>query len=78
MFMLASEYVYGIGKAHALIDGNKRISFQASLVFLELNGIRLNEPADEYFAIYIKALMADRINMEMLSKVFSVFSEQLR
>jgi death-on-curing protein len=77
LFMLASEYIYGIGKAHALIDGNKRIAFQSALVFLELNRQRLNEPADEFFAVYIKALMADRINMQMLSTVFSVFSETI-
>ncbi|MCX2723753.1 type II toxin-antitoxin system death-on-curing family toxin [Roseibium salinum] len=76
-FLLASEYVYGIGKAHALVDGNKRVAFQSALVFLELNATRLNEPADEFFAVYIKALMADRINIEMLSTVFSVFSENL-
>jgi death-on-curing protein len=77
IFLLACEYVYGIGKAHALVDGNKRIAFMAALIFLELNGFRLNEPADEFFAVYIKALMADRINLHMLATVFSVFSEQL-
>lgn len=75
LFALASEYIYGIGKAHALVDGNKRIAFQSALVFLELNRIQLNEPADEFFAVYIKALMADRINMQMLSCVFEAFSE---
>ncbi|MGS4885211.1 type II toxin-antitoxin system death-on-curing family toxin [Roseibium sp. MB-4] len=77
LYMLASEYIYGVGKAHALVDGNKRIAFQSALVFLELNRVRLNEPADEFFAVYIKALMADRINMQMLSTVFSVFSEPM-
>jgi len=77
IFLLASEYVYGIGKAHALVDGNKRVAFMAALIFLELNGIRLNEPADEFFAVYIKALMADRINLHMLATVFSAFSEHL-
>ena len=77
LFTLVSEYVYGIGKAHALVDGNKRIAFLSAVIFLELNGKRLNEPADEFFAVYIKALMADRINIEMLSTVFSVFSENL-
>ncbi|EAV43433.1 Death-on-curing protein [Stappia aggregata IAM 12614] len=76
IFMLSCEYVYGIGKAHALVDGNKRIAFMAALVFLEFNGIKLNEPADEFFAVYIKALMSDRINLQMLATVFSVFSVQ--
>jgi len=74
---LAAEYVYGIGKAHALVDGNKRLSFQAALVFLELNSLQLNEPADGYYAVYIKELMAGRINIEMLTLVFGKFVAQL-
>jgi death on curing protein len=77
LFMLASEYIYGVGKAHALVDGNKRIAFMSAVVFLELNGTRLKEPADEFFAVYIKALMEDRINLQMLSCVFRVFSGSL-
>jgi len=77
LLRLAAEYVYGIGKAHALVDGNKRLSFHAALVFLELNGFQLNEPADEFYAIYIKQLMAGRINIEMLTTVFSAFASDL-
>ncbi|ASP36281.1 type II toxin-antitoxin system death-on-curing family toxin [Labrenzia sp. VG12] len=77
VFLLACELIYGVGKAHAMVDGNKRIAFMSALIFLELNGIRLNEPADEFFAVYIKAQMADRINIEMLSTVFRAFSERI-
>nr|WP_282449079.1 type II toxin-antitoxin system death-on-curing family toxin [Roseibium sp. CAU 1639] len=75
VFLLASELIYGVGKAHAMVDGNKRIAFMSALIFLELNGIRLNEPAAEFFAVYIKALMADRINLHMLACVFAAFAE---
>ncbi len=77
LFLLASEYVYSVGKAHTLTDGNKRVAFQCALIFLHFNGYRLMEPVDEFFAIYIKALMADRINREMLAAVFSTFSMPL-
>ncbi len=35
---LAAPYAYGLAKAHAFIDGNKRISFLAGVIFLGLNG----------------------------------------
>lgn len=77
LYRLAADYVYSLGKAHALVDGNKRLAFMSALVFLELNGFRLNEPEDEFFAVYVKALMANRINVEMLATVFQFTSEPL-
>jgi death-on-curing protein len=36
---IAAAYVYGIAKAHAFIDGNKRTAFVTAVTFLRLNGI---------------------------------------
>lgn len=36
--MLAAAYAFGIAKAHAFIDGNKRTAFVTALTFLRLNG----------------------------------------
>lgn len=36
---LAAAYAYGISKAHAFVDGNKRTAFVTSLTFLRLNGL---------------------------------------
>lgn len=35
---LAASYAFGISKAHAFIDGNKRTAFVACATFLRLNG----------------------------------------
>jgi death-on-curing protein len=35
---LAASYAFGIAKAHAFVDGNKRTAFVASATFLRLNG----------------------------------------
>jgi death-on-curing protein len=35
---IASAYAFGIAKAHAFIDGNKRTAFVTALTFLRLNG----------------------------------------
>lgn len=35
---LAAAYAYGIAKAHAFVDGNKRTAFVTAAAFLRLNG----------------------------------------
>lgn len=38
VFDLAAAYAFGIAKAHAFTDGNKRTALVAALTFLRLNG----------------------------------------
>lgn len=35
---MASAYAFGIRKAHAFVDGNKRTAFVTAVTFLRLNG----------------------------------------
>lgn len=35
---IAAAYAFGIAKAHAYIDGNKRTAFVTAITFLRLNG----------------------------------------
>ena len=39
--MIAAEYGVGLAKNHAFLDGNKRIAFVATNVFLILNGFEI-------------------------------------
>lgn len=44
---LAAAYAFGIAKAHAFVDGNKRTAFVTSATFLRLNGFGLRpDPLD--------------------------------
>ena len=38
---LAASYAFGLARNHALVDGNKRVAFLATGLFLGLNGHRL-------------------------------------
>ena len=38
---LAAAYAFGVCKAHAFIDGNKRTAFVTTLTFLRLNGLQM-------------------------------------
>ncbi|MDK3075369.1 type II toxin-antitoxin system death-on-curing family toxin [Sedimentitalea sp. JM2-8] len=45
-YALAAAYAFGVAKAHAFVDGNKRMAFVAAFTFLRLNGIAIRpEPA---------------------------------
>ena len=47
LHVLAAAYAFGICKAHAFVDGNKRTAFVATLTFLRLNGQQMQpDPAD--------------------------------
>jgi len=46
-FGCAAAYAFGIAKAHAFVDGNKRTSFVTSVTFLRLNGWHfVTDPAE--------------------------------
>jgi death on curing protein len=45
---LAAAYGFGLAQNHPFVDGNKRIAFIATALFLRLNGYRLSsDPLDE-------------------------------
>lgn len=46
-FVLAAAYAYGIAKAHAFVDGNKRTSFVTAVTFLRLNGFEFRPDPTE-------------------------------
>lgn len=48
LFEMAAAYLFHIVKNHPFIDGNKRVGAVAAIVFLELNGLEVNAPEDEY------------------------------
>ena len=44
---IAAAYAFGIAKAHAFVDGNKRTAFVTALTFLRLNGFAFRpEPVE--------------------------------
>lgn len=55
--LLAAEYGFGLAKNHAFVDGNKRIAFVATNVFLLLNGFEIE--AHEPEAVNIMLGVAD-------------------
>ena len=68
IFEMAAAYAYHICQNHPFIDGNKRVALVAALVFLDFNGIEIDDP-DE---ILYKAMMnvaSSKMNKEELTIV---------
>jgi len=51
---LAAAYVFGISKNHPFIDGNKRASFAALIVFLGLNDVEFTVPETHATAMILE------------------------
>jgi death-on-curing protein len=49
IFYMASAYAYHICRNHPFLDGNKRVALAAALVFLELNGISIEDPDEKLY-----------------------------
>ncbi|WP_036042328.1 type II toxin-antitoxin system death-on-curing family toxin [Leptospira alstonii] len=54
IFELAVSLGLGIAKNHPFLDGNKRLSFQLTYVFLGLNGYKIEVAEEEVVSIMLR------------------------
>ncbi len=66
---LAAAYAFGLAKNHGFVDGNKRVAFVASYVFLGLNGFDL-DASEPDVAATIEGVAASRVSEVVLAKWF--------
>lgn len=60
-YALAAAYAFGIAKAHAFVDGNKRTAFVAAFTFLRLNSIAIR-PDPEIGVRMMEDLASDQVS----------------
>jgi len=53
LFDQAAAYAFHICQNHPFIDGNKRTALACALVFLDLNGVELQDPRGELYSLMI-------------------------
>lgn len=49
LFAMASAYAFHIAENQPFVDGNKRTGVLAAVVFLELNGLHVDEPPSGFY-----------------------------
>jgi death-on-curing protein len=67
MAALAAAYAFGLARNHAFVDGNKRIAFQAMIVFLRSNDIAF-APEPARATAMILSLAAGEVSEESLTR----------
>ncbi len=67
MPLLAAAYGFGLAKNHAFVDGNKRIAFMTTVIFLRKNGI-LFAPAQAHATQMFFSLAAGEVSEESLAR----------
>jgi death-on-curing protein len=51
LFAMAAAYLFHITRNHPFVDGNKRAGMLAALVFLDLNGISIDQPSEALYQL---------------------------
>jgi death on curing protein len=61
----AAAYAFHICQNHPFVDGNKRTALATALVFLSLNGIELEDPKKELYALMMDVSSTGRSKAEI-------------
>ena len=73
LFEMASAYAFHIAENQPFLDGNKRTGLGGALVFLDMNGVGIDDPKNRLYDAMIK-ISARKLDKQGLAKVFSEFS----
>jgi death on curing protein len=69
----AAALLESLVRNHALVDGNKRLGWYATVVFLGLNGVRVDAPEDDRFDL-VMAVAAGTVDREKISETLESWS----
>ena len=53
LFEMAAAYLFHLCQNHAFVDGNKRVGLVACLIFLDLNGVFLEDSNGDFYNMVI-------------------------
>lgn len=74
----AAALLQSLAGNHAFVDGNKRMAFAASAVFLRMNGFRLAVDADTAERFLIDEVIANRADIATIATWIETFLKPLR
>lgn len=71
MYEMAAAYVFHLSQNHPFIDGNKRTALASALVFLEMNGISIEDPEGKLYDA-VTNLASGEMSKKELADVFRI------
>lgn len=63
----AAALLQSLSQNHSFVDGNKRVAFATTAIFLRLNGFRLYVHADDGELFLIENVIKDRASVEEIA-----------
>ncbi len=63
----AAALMQSLAQNHAFVDGNKRVAFALTAIFLRMNGCRLKVEADNGESFIIKTLIGKKADLNEIS-----------
>ncbi len=77
VFEMAAAYLFHLVKNHPFLDGNKRVALHSALVFLRLNGWRLDMNQDALYDLTMDAAQS-LIDKSAIAEAFRRHCQRLR
>ncbi|HXK49032.1 MAG TPA: type II toxin-antitoxin system death-on-curing family toxin [Clostridiales bacterium] len=68
LFEMASAYIYHLCQNHPYVDGNKRVALVTGLIFLDFNGIIIDDPDEKLYPMMMK-VASGKINKDGISNI---------
>lgn len=73
LFHMAAAYAFHLAENQPFLDGNKRTALMAALVFLDLNGYVVLDPAERLYEAML-AIATKQFDKEQLAELFRELS----
>ncbi len=64
----AAALLQSLSLNHSFIDGNKRVAFALTAIFLIMNGQRLKVSADSGESFLIEKIIKDKVDLEVIAE----------
>ena len=74
LFEMAAAYAFHICQNHPFIDGNKRVGLVSALVFLDFNGIDIDDPDEVLYKAMMNAA-SGKLSKNKLAAIFRSLSK---
>jgi len=65
--MQAAALLQSLCQNHCFVDGNKRVAFASTAIFLRMNRYRLGVQADDGEAFLIKQVINERVTIDVIA-----------
>jgi death-on-curing protein len=72
----AAALLEAVARSHALVDGNKRLAWAATVVFYDLNGFELDPPTVDEAVDLVVAVATGQVDLPRLTELLASWARE--